>query len=267
MALQRKLRRELNDAVLEVVELDLSKETTKSIEEKIHRVVCTLDRNGVSGESNYRTKIASFRKIAKEYFENGKVKVISESPFKIDPDKRRVYNGFIEPFTFKVTIDPHEYFLERFPARTQPKTNLRWGFNHIGRLKGLDYKISRNCGKLVSVTQTYRTSDEWQESEMWVFPIPQEVLKLKPIFRNAEIYAVYQTMIEWGHISCRNLLEQVNLGKIEYLPCKREEIPLVEITNDNNGLEMISAAANIFPHVKANKSGKYTLRYEPFKIR
>jgi len=266
MALPRKLKREINESVLELVEIDLTKETSESIKEKIQKVVYTLDRNSVSEKSDYRSKLVDFEEYARQFFQKAYIKPILKTNInniKIDPDKRRIYTGFIDPFTFRVTINPSEYWLQGFPGKKQqPKTRLRWIFSYNGRLKNLECKIAENHMKLISVLQTNKKSDERQESEINVYPIPPEVLKLKPIFRNAEIYAIYQTMVYWGHKHSNNILENLGSERIQYLPSNPEEIPLAEMINDSHALKMIEATAGILPYIKRNGNGKYLLGYE-----
>lgn len=268
MALPRKLRRELNDIVLNVVELDLAKESLESLKEKKRKAIAVLYskaneyKTEIRPESDYIERLNIFEESAKQFFENGQVKPVVQTPIRMDLDKRRVYMGFVDPFTFRATIDSDEYWLQSFPGKKQPKTSLRWGFNSFGRLKSLDCKISENRMRLISVLQTNKISNEWQESEINAYPIPQDVLKLKPVFRNAETYAIYQTMIYWGHMHPNNILENLSSEKIEYIPCNPEEIPLTEIVNDAHALEMIKATASIFPYVRVDKNGRYFLRYE-----
>ncbi len=268
MVLPRRLRRELNEVVLNVVELDLTKETPESLKEKKRKAIVALYlrakeyRMEINPESDYIERLNIFEECAKQFFEQGQVKPIAKTHIKIDPDKRRVYRGFVDPLTFRVTIDPDEYWLQSFPGKKQPRTSLRWVFNPRGRLKSLDCKVSENRMKLISVMSQDKASYEWRESEINAYHIPQDVLKLKLIFRNAQVCTIYQTMIQWGHINSNNLLENLSSERIEYIPCNPEETPLAEIVNDNPAIQMIRATASIFPYVKVDRNRRYFLRYE-----
>lgn len=143
MALPRKLRRELNDRVCELEELDLTGNTLEDFQEILRRVNNFLDGNGILPESDYRKRVKMVEERAKDFYEPKKDKPKDEPPKEDDIDKRTpdiVYLGFVKSILYEVIPYDRRLVVRDCGYDGTRPDRLTWCFNLDGRLKFLGLK-------------------------------------------------------------------------------------------------------------------------------
>lgn len=262
MALERKLRKKLNEAILEVEAIDPYDEDPKIFERKIIIAREILDRNGVLAESDYRARLRTIEEIARQAFEQKKIENKEQGcaqPAEQNKNQIQTYSGFLRRMRIKVSSYTEGYSLKRFPEQGKDNS-FRWKFNPKGRLENLDFTTKFGSKPIVSTSCSGSPNEDF--AQITTYPIPREALFFTSGIQNKLKKNIYGTLIEFGYDYIKDFLNDIKSKRIKQYPVFNGEIALAEIINNNSAMEMIKTTAGIIHYIDEKSPGEYVIRYE-----
>ena len=274
MSIPRKIRRLINDRVLDIEELDLKKETLESFKQKLGKTCQYLEGNGVTSESEYRKRLRVIEEKADSFFKkimgsNNNHHAPISNPIRLDipltpkPELLRTvvtpitYVGIIKGPVVRVIADKDHYYLQSNYGPN--KLKLRWSFNECGRLEQLEFGTNETFSLIVSIQDIKDRPIRWNYSPIKVYPFSDEVASINTKLYGRDAIA-YELLMGWGHITSRKILELSEGTGIGRCKIQNGERNLSTIVQNDKAIEMIGEARKIFPFLEFN-GDSYTLTY------
>ena len=261
-SIPRKLRRRINQVVLDVEDLDLKECTRAEFDEEFQRAQDFLDGNGVIKSSDYRVRLLRIKEIA---YSNFGVNLHQEVPVVDEALKYRDYAGVSERSFLRLHVETTQYSIKQFYGDGRAKkSGLLWKFNRAGRIASVSAvsPIFRSSPQEMIVAQNGEEVD-WKEARVTTFQIPKEIFELRPYFAN-DPARVYLNTLRWGHITSRKLLEHIQAGTT-LDPFQDNEISLRMASEDPFAMSMLKKAGELFPHLYT-KGDLLFLEYRPNRV-
>ena len=248
MALPKKIRLELNEAVLEVESVDLDCFDSEILKAKIRKAIEFLDSKGVGAESEYRKRLDRVNQ------EAGGTEVKKKNTLKI-------YSGQLEDLPIKVCVDMDSYSLKKHLSNTRNDfVSFRWKFGFGGRLENLDLTTRFGSEPILLVE-----NNSLETQRLRSYKLPKKAEQFTADIKINPKNMFYQNLIRRGYSHMQEILKNIELGKFKGSHFSHAEISLGEIISNSNAMEMINRTVGIVPYVNLDSSEKLVISYKPYK--
>jgi hypothetical protein len=260
MGLARKLRRELNDRVLELEEFDLSGLKLEDFLRELGKVNDFLNGNSVASDSEYRRRVKDAEEIARRYFSGEKriedlvlPQVALEHQQNGERPSDIVYIGFIDSILYEVVEHSKGLSIRDSGFKGRKRLILNWNFNPAGRLRFVGYGTSdREEKDIIIGVYNVGLPLDWQTTHIMTYDIPHEMFQTYKLYGNIPSVSLYGRIMQWGHSAARKIvrgIENENVGNpYEFKYYQRS---LLELRTTPH-MDSLRTASTIFPYLSEN---------------
>ena len=274
MGLARKIRRELNNRVLQLEELDLTELGLEDFLGELEKVNNYLSGNGVTSESEYRKRVKEAEENARRYFLGEKrLEDLAQPEDALETQENvgrppdTVYIGYVNSTLYEVIEHSKGLSIRDSGKKGRNRIILNWNFNPLGRLNFVGFRTFHRDEKgFIIGVRNIGIPLDWQNAEVMTYEIPIEIIRANKLYGNIPSISLYGRIMAWGHADARNIIKGLENGKFEDpSELKNYKRSLLELRSTQH-MDTLRIASTIFPYLSENgnnlNNGSFRVTYE-----